>query len=148
MVRYKMKLNELGILAMVCQFAAKSTILTLTLGIGILSISATNLGAAESQENQPKAPAKMSILISPPIQYPPETIKFKGKPAAIAAISSFGSGGYSIKVNPLPEAPKGIKSGEITCNKGILVLQFNPKEEYTGVLQSCPQNAKVSIVLK
>ncbi|MDI9409091.1 MAG: hypothetical protein QM523_07595 [Candidatus Pacebacteria bacterium] len=118
--------------------------LTLCCGLAI-SFGAS---AAETQTVKTQTAGTMTNLITPPVQYPPETIKFKGRPAAIASISAFGTGGYSVKVTPIAGATKGIKSGEITCNKGILVLQFNPQEDYTGVLQSCPANAKVSIVLK
>lgn len=112
-------------------------LIALCLGIGFC-------GAAEAAQTA----GTMTNLITPPVQYPPETIRFKGKPAAIASISSFGTGGYSVRVTPIAGATKGIKSGEITCNKGILVLKFNPHEDYTGVLQSCPVNAKVSVSLK
>ena len=90
----------------------------------------------------------MANLITAPVQYPPQTVAFKGKPAVEATISSFGSGGYSIKVQPLPGMNRAITRGEITCNQGVLVLNFDPRESYTGVLQSCPPNSKIAIRLK
>ncbi|MCX8500245.1 MAG: hypothetical protein ORO03_00905 [Alphaproteobacteria bacterium] len=90
----------------------------------------------------------MANLITEPIQYPPQPVNFKGKPAVEAIITAFGSGGYSFKVVPLPGMDRAATRGEITCNKGILVLNFDPRETYTGVLQSCPPNSKISIRLK
>ena len=117
-----------------------NTVLMALLMIGIGVGLCTPVEAAQS--------GNLANLIAAPVQYPPETIKFKGKPAVVATISAFGAGGFSITVEPLPGLSPKVTRGEITCNRGVLVLHFDPRETYTGVLQSCPPSSKIAITLQ